>query len=104
MVILFNIETLKLILKLTLKASFEILKFLLCLLLQHCDVKVRNRLQHFSEKGQFGYQMAQDRLKREFGQPCIIVEAREQRLKAANAIKSNDLEVIKNFAELLKKR
>ena len=85
------------------ESKFRDPKIVLCLLLQHCDVKARNRLQHFSEKDQFGYQMALERLKREFGQPCIIAEACEQRLKAASAIKSNDLEGIKNFAELLEK-
>ena len=53
--------------------------------------------------GQFGYQMAQERLKSKCGQRCIIAESCEQRLKAANGIKSNDLEGIKNFTELLEK-
>ena len=34
--------------------------------------------------------MTRDRLEREFGQPCIIAEACEQRLKGSSAVKSND--------------
>ena len=47
--------------------------------------------------------MARDRLEQEFGQPCIIAEACEQRLKGSSAVKSNDPESLKGFSELLEK-
>ena len=78
-------------------------KILLCLLLHHCDRKIRDRIQHFSDKGISGYRMARDRLEREFGQPCIIAEACEQRLKGSSVVKSNDPESLKEFSELLEK-
>ena len=85
------------------ESRFRDPKILLCLLLQHCDRKIRDRIQHFSDKGIFGYRMARDRLEREFGQPCIIAEACEQRLKGSSAVKSNDPESLKEFSELLEK-
>ena len=47
--------------------------------------------------------MARNRLEREFGQPCIIAEACKQRLKDSSAVKSNDLESLKEFSELIEK-
>ena len=47
--------------------------------------------------------MARDRLEREFGLPCIIAEACEQRLKGSSAVKSNDPESLKGFSKLLEK-
>ena len=85
------------------ESRFRDPKILLCLLLQHCDRKIRDRIQHFSDKGISGYRMARDRLEREFGQPCIIAEACEQRLKGSSAVKSNDPESLKEFSELLEK-
>ena len=85
------------------ESRFRDPKILLCLLLQHCDRKIRDRIQHFSDKGISGYRMARDRLEREFGRPCIIAEACEQRLKGSSAVKSNDPESLKEFSELLEK-
>ena len=85
------------------ESRFRDPKILLRLLLQHCDRKIRDRIQHFFDKGISGYRMARDRLEREFGQPCIIAEACEQRLKGSSAVKSNDPESLKEFSELLEK-
>ena len=76
-------------------------KMLLCYLLQHCETKVRDKIQHFSNKGDAGYALACERLEREYGRPNIIADACEQRLKAAKAVKSNDLIGLKRFSELL---
>ena len=47
--------------------------------------------------------MALERLEMEYGQPCIIVDAYEQRLKQTDAVKSNDPDSLKRFSELLEK-
>ena len=76
-------------------------KMLLCYLLQHCETKVRDKIQHFSNKGDAGYALACERLEREYGRSNIIADACEQRLKAAKAVKSNDPVGLKLFSELL---
>ena len=45
------------------ESKFRDPKILLCLLLQHCDCKIRDRIQHFSDKDISGYRMARDCLK-----------------------------------------
>ena len=45
--------------------------------------------------------LASERLQREYGRPNINADACEQRLKAANAVKSNDAVGLKLFSELL---
>ena len=39
-------------------------KMLLCYLLQHCEPKIRDKIQHFSNKGEDGYSLASDRLEK----------------------------------------
>ena len=78
-------------------------KILLCYLSQQCEPSVRNKLQHFSNKGDAGFHLAKARLKTEYGQPCVIADACEQQLKAAKYERFNDPEMIKRFAELLEK-
>ena len=46
-------------------------KMLLCYLLQHCETKVRDKIQYFSSKGDAGYALACERLEREYGRPNI---------------------------------
>ena len=74
---------------------------LLCYLLQHCEQPIRNKLQHFSNKGDAGFNLAKERLEREYGRSCIIADACEQQLKAAKPVRFNDPETLKSFAELL---
>ena len=74
------------------ESRFHDPKILLCLLFQHCDRKIRNRIQDFSDKDISGYRMARDRLEQEFDQPCITAEACKQRLKDFSAVKSEPLE------------
>jgi len=64
-------------------------KLRLCYLIQHCEVKVKSKIQHFSNKGDQGYQLATD--------------ACEHQLKTAPFVKSNDPESLKRFAELLER-
>ena len=45
---------------------------LLCLLVQHCTDPVKKKIQHFSETGQNCYQLAKDRLFKEYGSPWIV--------------------------------
>ena len=76
---------------------------LFCLLLQHCDDKIKESIEHFSEKGDLAYALAKSKLQREFGRPCIIADICEQRLKEAPQVKSNHPASIKGFSELLEK-
>ena len=78
-------------------------KILLCYLLQQCEPYVRNKLQHFSNKGDAGFHLAKARLEKEYGQPCVIADACEQQLKAARNVRFNDPEGIKCYAELLER-
>ena len=78
-------------------------KILLCYLLQHCAPNIRERLQHFSNKGDDGFKLAKERLEREYGRPCVIADACEQQLKAFKTVRSNDYENIKKYAEILEK-
>ena len=78
-------------------------KMLLCYLLQHCEPKIRDKIQHFSNKGEAGYSLASDRLEKEYGRPSVIADACEQRLKSAKPVKSNDPEGLKYFSDLLEK-
>ena len=43
------------------------------------------------------------RLEREYGRPCIMVDACEQRLRNAKAEKPNDPKSLKCFSDLLEK-
>ena len=53
-------------------------KILLCYLLQQCEPSVKNKLQHFCNKGNAGFHLAKARLEKEYGQPCVIADACEQ--------------------------
>ena len=85
------------------ESKFRDPKILLCLLLQHCEVKVKNQIEHFSNKGIDGYGLALDRLEREYGQPWVIANACERRLQKFVNVKSNDLEKLRMFADFLEK-
>ena len=85
------------------KLKFRDPKILLCLLLQHCEAKVKDQIEHFLNKGIDGYGLALDRLKREYGQPWVIADACERRLLKFVNVKSNDLENLRMFADLLEK-
>ena len=85
------------------KLKFRDPKILLCLLLQHCEAKVKVQIEHFSNKGIDGYGLALDRLEKEYGQPWVIADACERRLLKFVNVKSNDLENLRMFADPLKK-
>ena len=70
---------------------------LFCYLLQHCESNVKEKLNHFSNKGSESYALAMGRLEREYGRPCIIVDACEQRLRTAKAVKPDDPDVFLIF-------
>ena len=85
------------------KSKFRDPKILLCLLLQHCEAKVKNQIEHFSNKGIDDYGLALDRLEREYGHPWVIADACERRLRKFVNVKSSDLENLRMFADLLEK-
>ena len=66
-------------------------KVLLCYLLQYCKTKVRDKIQHFTNKGNAGYALVCERLKQTYSRPNIIADTCEQCWKAAKAVKLNDL-------------
>ena len=78
-------------------------KLLLCYLIQHCENTVKEKIKHFSNKGDLGYQLAKARLEKEYGRPCIIADVCERKLKTAPFVKSNDPESLKRYAEQLEK-
>ena len=47
--------------------------------------------------------MALERLEMKYGQPCVIFDAYEQRLKQTDAVKFNDPYCLKKSSELLEK-
>ena len=78
-------------------------KMLFCLLTQHCVDAVRKRIQHLEGKGEQCYNLAKQRLKKEYGSSWIVSDVCEQKLKKFSSIKSGDAKQIKQFAELLEK-
>ena len=64
---------------------------------------MKDQIEHFLNKGIDGYGLALDRLKREYGQPWVIADACERRLLKFVNVKSNDLENLRMFADLLEK-
>ena len=75
---------------------------LFCLLTQHCVKFVRERIQHLEGKEQ-RYQLAKQKLLKEYGSPWIVSDICEQKLKSFSSITSGDSKQIKRFAELLEK-
>ena len=78
-------------------------KLRLCYLIQHCEPKIQDKIQHFSNKGEDGYFLAKSKLHKEYGWPCVIADVCEKQFKNATPVKSNDLEALKRFAESLEK-
>ena len=78
-------------------------KMLFCLLLQHCADKVKLKIEYFGERGEVAYELAKNKLKREFGRPCIIADLCEQQLRDASQVKANDSASLKSFSELLER-
>ena len=78
-------------------------KMLFCLLLQHCEDRVRLKIEHFGERDEQAYELAKERLKREFGRSCIIADLCKQQLKDAPQVKSNNSASLKSYSELLEK-
>ena len=78
-------------------------KLLLCYLIKHCENTVKEKIQHFSNKGNLGYQFVKARLEKEYGWPCIIADVCERQLKTAYLVKPNDPQSLKRYAERLEK-
>ena len=76
---------------------------LFCLLAQHCVDAVRERIQHLEGKGEQCYNLAKQRLTKEYGSPWIVSDVCEQKCKKFSFIKFSDAKQIKQFAELLEK-
>ena len=76
---------------------------LLRYLFQHHSDDFRNKIQHFTNKDNEEYRLAMNRLKREYGRPCIIADACKRKLKTAKAVKLNNLEGLRRFSDLTEK-
>ena len=76
---------------------------LFCLLLQHCENKIKTKIEHYADRGAYAYRLAKDRLQREYGRECLIVNMCEQNLVNAPSVKSNDPEALKLYSEVLEK-
>ena len=48
-------------------------EMLFCYLFQHCESNVKEKLNHFSNKGSEGYALAMGLLEREYGRPCTML-------------------------------
>ena len=78
-------------------------KMLFCLFTQHCVDAVREQIQHLEGKGEQCYNLAKQRLTKEYGSPWIVSDVCVQKLTNFSYIKSGDAKQIKQFAELLEK-
>ena len=58
---------------------------LLCYLPQYRNADVRDKIHHFTNKGNEEYALALIRLEIEYGRPCIIAYAVKRQLKTAEA-------------------
>ena len=71
---------------------------LFCLLVQHCTDPIKDKIKHFSEKGELCYQSAKQRLIKEYGSPWVVSDVCEQKLKSFPPIKHEDAKKLKRFA------
>jgi len=63
----------------------------LLFLLQHCEPRVRQRIEHFTSKDPIdGYRLAWNTLFYEYGQPHVIAQCCEQQLKEVADVRAND--------------
>ena len=76
---------------------------LFCLLSQHCADKVSFKIEYCGEMGEEAFELAKNKLKREFGRSCIIADLCEQQLRDAWQVKANDTASLKLFSELLER-
>ena len=76
---------------------------LFCLLLQHCEDKIKSKIEHYADRGTFAYRLAKDRLQREYGRECLIADMCEQNLINAPSVNNNDPEGLKHYSEILEK-
>ena len=60
------------------------------LLVQHCTDPIKDKIKHFSEKGELCYQSAKQRLTKECGSPWVVSDVYERKLKSFPAIKHGD--------------
>ena len=78
-------------------------RMLFCLLLQHCESNVKDKIEHFSERGSMAYTLAKEKLYQEYGRPCIIADICEQTLLQAPQVKVNNPAAQKSCSELLER-
>ena len=76
-------------------------KALFCLFIQHYIDAVKKRIQHFADKGNLSYHLAENRLSKEYGSPWVLANECEQHFKKRPLIKSGNTKELKRFAELL---
>ena len=78
-------------------------RMLFCLLLQHYESNVRDKIEYFSERGSMAYTLAKGRLYQEYGRPCIVADICEQTLLQAPQVKANNPTALKSYSELLER-
>ena len=78
-------------------------RMLFCLLLQHCEERVKPKIDHYVGRGEMAYRLAKTKLQQEYGRECVIADISEQEIKEASQVKANDLESFKRFSETLEK-
>ena len=74
-------------------------------LLQHCNQKVAEQIRHYADyQGtQCSYEMAWEELRRRYGQPHVIAQACEERLRAFPNMLDKDPEILNKLAVLLRR-
>ena len=78
-------------------------RILFCLLLQHCEERVKPKIDHYVGRGEMAYHLAKTKLQQEYGRECVIADICEQEIKEAPQVKANDPESFKRFSETLER-
>ena len=85
------------------ESKFRDQKILLCLLVQYREAKIKGQMEYVLNEEIGGYGLALNSLERKYSQPCVIADSCERRLRKFVCVKSNYLENLGMFADLLKK-
>ena len=76
---------------------------LFCFLPQHCEERVKPKIDHYVGSGKMAYHLAKTKLQQEYGRKCVIADICVQEIKEAPQVKANDPESFKQFLETLEK-
>ena len=72
-------------------------RMLFCLL-QHCKSNIKDKIEHFSERGSMAYSLAKKRLCQEYGRPCIIADICEQIFLQAPQVNAHNPTAPKSYS------